>query len=78
MAGGSLPGKTSPLDIRRADAFETAEIHPCWSLFKSYLLSAQEQAIPKGQAGKAEGSLGRSSGVQVKKIKCIACESKVE
>lgn len=47
--------KISSLDIRRADTFEAAEINQCWSLFKCHLLSTQEQAIPKCQAGKAEG-----------------------
>ncbi|XP_052628596.1 uncharacterized protein LOC128134646 [Harpia harpyja] len=56
--------KTSTLDMGRADfrllrglvskvpwesAFEGIGVHECWSLFKSHLLRAQEQAIPKCQ-----------------------------
>ena len=56
--------KTSTLDMGRADfgllkelvskvpwesAFEDLGVHECWSLFKSHLLRAQEQAIPKCQ-----------------------------
>ena len=59
--------KTSTLDMGRKDlgllkelvnkatlesAFEGIRVHECWSLFNSYLLRVQEQAIPKCRKSK--------------------------
>ena len=62
--------KTLTLNMGRADfrllkelvskvpwesAFEGIGVHECWSLFKSHLLRAQEQAIPKCQKSSKRG-----------------------